>query len=105
MRRTLPALALVLAACGTTTTQQYLGEQEGYIAHSGFVLSTTLSNPRVKKLKDGTAYIVGPDGGTVVLYNEERTQFGKRRNERTYELREGDQFINARPLSFVLIRR
>ena len=49
--------------------------------------------------------IAGEDGGTVVLYNEKRTQFGTRRIERTYELKEGDQFINARPLSVVLIRR
>jgi len=107
MRRVLfllPAPLLLLSACRSTTAE-FLREQEGFVAHSGFVLKTTMNAPAVKKLKDGTAYTCRNEGDSVVIYNEERTRFGTRRNRRTFELKPGDVFVNSRPLSFVLIRR
>ena len=102
--RYLPLL-LLLAACATPTTAEYLGKQKGYVAHSGFVYRTKLTNPSVKKLKDGTAYTITQEGDSVMIYNEKRDSRGKRREERTFELKPGDIFINARPLSYVLIQR
>jgi len=96
---------LLLAACATPTTMEYLNAQKGYIAHSGYVFKTTLSSPSVKKLKDGTAYTATTDGGSVMLYNIKRDARGKRREERTFELKPGDIFVNGRPLSYVLIKR
>lgn len=96
---------LLLAACTTPTTMEYLGEQKGYVAHSGYVFKTTLTSPTVKKLKDGTAYIATTDGGSVMLYNIKRDARGKRREERTFDLKPGDIFVNARPLSYVLIQQ
>ena len=97
-------LPFLLVGCTTLTTAEYLRKQEGYIAHSGFVYRTTLENPKVEKLKDGMAYTATTKGGSVMLYTEKRDRFGKRRVERTYELKPGDKFINARPHSFVLMR-
>ena len=102
--RYLPLL-LLLAACATPTTAEYLGKQKGYVAHSGFVFKTTLTNPSVKKLKDGTAYTITHEGDSVLIYNEKRDARGKRREERAFELKPGDVFVNARPLSYVLIKQ
>lgn len=104
MRRAIVPLTL-LVGCASPTAAEYIARQEGYAAHSGYVLKTTLPNPSVKKLRNGTAYIATSGGGTVVLYNETRDAQGKRRTERTFELKPGDQFINARPLSYVLIQQ
>jgi hypothetical protein len=104
MRRAIIPLTL-LAGCATPTMAEYLARQEGFVAHSGHVLRVTIPNPAVTKLKNGTAYTATAAGGTVVIYNETRDSSGKRRNERTFDLRPGDQFINAQPLSYVLIQK
>ena len=95
----------LLAACATPTTREYLSKQKGYVAHTGHVFKMTLSSPKVKKLKDGTAYTVTTEGGSVMIYNFKRDARGKRRVERTFELKPGDIFVNAQPLSYVLIQR
>ncbi|MHC4449679.1 MAG: hypothetical protein ACYS0E_05995 [Planctomycetota bacterium] len=95
----------LLAACATPTTVEYLGKQKGYVAHSGHVFKMTLASPKVKKLKDGTAYTVTTEGGSVMIYNIRRDARGKRREERTFELKPGDIFVNAQPLSYVLIQQ
>ena len=104
MRRAIVPLTL-LVGCAAPTTAEYLARQQGYVAHSGYVLKTTLDNPSVRKLRNGAAYTATAGGGTVVLYNETRDSTGKHRTEQTFELRPGDQFVNARPLSYVLIQK
>ena len=106
MRRAflLPALLLLVCACRSTTAE-FLSEQEGYVAHSGFPLTIKLEEPAVKKLEDGTAYTCRNEGDTVVIYNEQRTRFGTRRNRQTFELKPGDVFVMSRPLAHVLIRK
>ncbi|MEM8885929.1 MAG: hypothetical protein AAGD14_17830 [Planctomycetota bacterium] len=100
-----PLLGPFLAGCASPTLDQHMNEQSGYTVHSGFVRKTVMTNPQVKQLADGTAYTSTQEGDSVVLYNEVRDRRGKRDVSQTFQLKPGDQFIKASPLSYVLIKR
>ena len=86
---------LLAAGCMSTATE-FVGEQEGYRVHSGYVIQlTNLENPRVESLKDGKAYYVTAPGSTLVLE-------GGRKRRTTFELVPGDIFVQSRPFSYLL---
>ena len=99
-------LLLLLAAGCATSTAEYVQSQPGYRAVGGYVKQVRgLENPEIRKLKDGTAYTVTVEGCTVVLYGGRKDLRTGQYDYREFELKPGDQFVNSRPVSFVLIRQ
>jgi len=98
-------LAVVSAGCRSTTAE-YLSEQQGYRIVSGYVYKLAgLNDPKITKLKNGTAYLVTQEGATVEMYFDKRDPRTHQRLREKFELMPGDQFINSRPHSHVLIKR
>jgi hypothetical protein len=100
------SLVLLLLAAGcVTSTADYVKAQEDCRVVGGYVKRVDgLENPKIRKLKDGTAYTVTVEGCTVVLYSGEKDPRTRRYDYQTFELKPGDQFVNSRPVSFVVIR-
>ena len=108
MRSTRSALlaALLLSACASPTTADYLKKQEGYQVIRGHVTSMLgMHSPEVERLKNGTVFTVTTEGCTIEMYFDERDPRTHRRKQRTFELRPGDKFINGQPFAYVLIKQ
>jgi hypothetical protein len=98
-------LALFSVACKSTTAE-YIKEQQGYRVVSGYVYKLAgLDSPKVTKLKNGTAFLVTTEGATVEMYFDRRDPRTHQKMRKTFELMPGDQFINSRPHSHVLIKQ
>ena len=103
MKRALLLLCL-LAGCASTTAE-YIGRLKGYRVVQGYVYKLDgLTDPKITKLKNGTAYEVTTEGCTVLMYFDERDPRTRRRLEKEFQLKPGDRFINSRPLSYVMIK-
>jgi hypothetical protein len=100
------SLVLLLLAAGcATSTADHVKSQEGCRVVGGYVKRVDgLENPKIRKLKDGTAYTVTVEGCTVVLYSGQKDVRTGRYDYQTFELKPGDQFVSSRPVSFVVIR-
>ena len=103
MKRAL-LLFFLLSGCASTTAE-YIGKLEGYRVVQGYIFKLDgLTDPKVTKLKNGTAYEVTTEGCTVLMYFDKRDPRTRRRMEQEFQLKPGDRFINSRPTSFVLIK-
>ena len=99
-------LLFVLCAGCKLTTAEYMQKQRGYRVVSGHVYKLSgLDDPKVTKLKNGTAYLVTQEGASVEMYFNKRDPRTRQRIRRTFELLPGDQFINSQPVSHVLIKQ
>ena len=106
MRGILGLLVLAAACASLPTSVDYVESQRGYKIVGGYVKRLDgLTDPEIRKLKDGTAYTVTQKGCTVVMYFNQRDPRTREYIHAKYELKPGDQFVNSRPLSFVLIKR
>jgi len=97
-------LLAVLAGCATSTAS-YVQGRKGYRVVSGYVKRVDgLDNPKIRKLKDGTVYTVTTEGCTVVMYSGQKDLRTRTYDYQEFTLQPGDEFVNSRPVSFVLIR-
>jgi len=103
--RALALLPLIFVVGCVSSTTDYVQSQKGYRVVAGYVKKLDgLENPKVRKLQNGTAYTVTTEGCTVVLYFDQKDPRTRQHLHKTYELKPGDQFVNGRPHSYVLIR-
>jgi len=104
MRIALTILILVAAACKSTSTKEYVGEQEGFKELvTGYPISITMDSPKVVKLTDGVAYTITNDRSKVLMEFDKRVPGTRRKMRRRYDLKQGDIFIKSSPFSYILI--
>ena len=106
MRGILCLLVCAAGCASSPTSVDYVESQRGYRVVAGYVKKLDgLTDPKIRKLKDGTAYTATQEGCTVVMYFNQRDPRTRELLHRKYELKPGDQFVSSRPFSYVLLKR
>ena len=99
-------LLLLVAACASPTSAEYLDKQQGYSVIMGYVITLKgLDSPTVEQLEDGTVYTVTQEGCSVLMEFRGRVPGSMRKQRASYDLHPGDKFIKSRPYSYILIKR